>query len=197
MHKNHKRAFENSEFDTDKYNQGWTPFWNFKDKKSLTKCRACVFTLVEKVENYSNKEIELSMLKDCYKVIFTVSKEFPINYLIKEVFLPYCETYIDLEFHGKLGGYGEGERHLLFFGNSLEDVAERKEQLQSLKELNNIEGMIYDQRACGFMYEYLNIDEALKSKVKNPELFLQKLKRLKGVQDKVAAYKRLKKIHKV
>lgn len=189
LHRNHKRVLENKEFDRDDYNEGWTPFWNFKEKKSLNKCRNCVSTLIEKVENYSDEAIDLSVLKDCYKVIFTVSKEFPINYIAKEIFLPYCEVHIDSEFHGKLGGYGEG-RHLLFFGNSLEDMTEKKEQLQNLKKFNGLEGVIYHQRACGFMYEYLTVDDSLKSKVTNPELFLQRLKRLKKVQDKALAFRK-------
>lgn len=184
LHRNHKRALQNKEFDKEGYNDGWTVFWNLDKKNRKRKCGPCVSTLIEKVElSLKNKEkADISIIKNCYKVIFTTANEYPINYLINGMFEGYRQKYGHLEVRGKLGGYGkDSSRHIIFYESSKVNALKKMEQLLDIVYERKLKGVISDQKACGFISDHVNIDETLKSEVKNPEEFLQKLKRLEKI----------------
>lgn len=187
LHQNHKRALDSPEFDIDGSNDGWTLFWNSEEKRNSMDCEACMSTLIKKVkESTKPGKIDLSMLKDCYKVVFTASVDNPINYLIKGILKEYVERYSDsTEVHGKLGGYGKGGTRVLFFyENSSGESAERKKQLIDLVEDLDLIGKITESRACDYMLDHINLDKTQKSKVRRPEIFLQRLKNNKVSYDK-------------
>lgn len=184
-HPNHVKILENPQFDKDGLNDGWTGLYNSEEKMNQIDCGKCLSTLIGEVEKSmkSGKKIDASVLKDCYKVVFTVEVNYPINYLVREVLAKYDERYGDsTEFHGKLGSSGRGgSRVILFYENSPEDVAERKEQLVELVDDLNLIGMISETRACEYMFHHLNLDKDFKSRVRYPEILLQKLKKNKRV----------------
>lgn len=187
LHPNHKRALENPKFDIDGYNDGWTLFHNSEKKRSNPNCSNCMSTLIKKVEESlkSGKETDLSVLKDCYKVVFTALPRYPINYLRDVLIKCYNPRYGNTtEFYGKFGGSGRGgSRVLFFYENTPEDVAERKKQLIELVEDKDLIGMVTEVKACDYMFNHINLDESLKSKVRGPEIFLQMLKEYKKAYD--------------
>lgn len=183
LHPNHKKALDDYNLDVDGQNDGWTLFLNSEKKRNSLNCGTCMSTLIKEVEESlkSGNKIDLSMLKDCYKVVFTVSVSHPINYLIREILINYNQKYCNTtEFYGKLGSSGGGgSRVLFFYENSQKDVTERKKQLVELVEDLDLIGKVTETRACDYMFNHINLDETLKSKVRKPDVFLQKLKQTK------------------
>lgn len=188
LNPNHERALEKLELDIDGSNDGWTIFWNSEEKRKHPDCNSCMSGLIKSLEDClktGNDTIDVSMLKDCYKTVFTALPYRPINYLVRTILKNYIEKYGETEAHGKLGGFGKGGTRVLFFyEDTQEKAAEKKEQLIELVEDLNLIGMITETKACEYMHNHTNLNKTSESKIRRPDILLQKLKEMKNAYDK-------------